>query len=202
MSDDDRGAIVREIWQRRDLYGRERVYDALMDVWDWEHSALCEAFGTIDALADALREVAPPLVLEQPLKVWRGILVGDNPAEAAIGLSWSTSFDVACWFATERAGFAHIMERRAHPFVFELTATADEIIALHEGSTVLAATEVEALLEPAKLDRLTHKIIVEGTDITLAELQPDSWAPDEAIARWREAGARYDAVRYKAVLKG
>jgi hypothetical protein len=75
-------------------------------------------------------------------KVW--------PTATAIGLSWSTSFDAACWFATMRAGFARLLEQRgAQPFVFDLTATADEIIALHEGGTALTATEQEALLEPA-----------------------------------------------------
>jgi hypothetical protein len=189
---------ARGVWERRTHADRNRVYAALMGAWDWEHNALCEAFRTIDDLASALREVAPPLKLEQPLKVWRGIMVRDNPAEAAIGLSWSTSLDVACWFAT--AGIARMTEQDGvHPFVFALTATADEIITLHAGGTVLTVTEREALLEPAKLDRLTHKIIVEGTGITVADLRADSRAPADAVARWRAAGARYETARRKAV---
>jgi hypothetical protein len=199
-NNDDCGKAARALWEQRAHVERDRVYAALMGAWDWEHNALCEAFGTIDDLASALRAVAPPLKLEQPLKVWRGIMVHDNPAEAAIGLSWSTSFPVACWFATERAGFARMMEQRgAHPFVFALTATADEIIALHGGGTVTTATEREALLEPAKLDKLTHKIVIEGTTITLADLQSDSRAPAEAVARWRAASARYETARRKAI---
>jgi hypothetical protein len=62
----------------------------------------------------------------------------------------------------------------------------------------LTATEQESLLEPANLDRLTRKIVVEGTEITVADLQPDSRAPAEAIARWREAGARYAKRRAMA----
>jgi hypothetical protein len=102
---DDRGEMVRDLWRRRAEVGHDRVYTVLMDVWDWEHNALCEAFGSIDALASALQEVAPPLKLEAPLKVWRGATVhrDDHPAEAAIGLSWTMSFDVACWFATALA---------------------------------------------------------------------------------------------------
>jgi hypothetical protein len=42
---DDRDEIVRDLWQRRAEFGREQVYAALMDVWDWEHHALWEAFG-------------------------------------------------------------------------------------------------------------------------------------------------------------
>ena len=79
------------------------------------------------ALASALREVAPPLKRERPLRVWRGILVHDtdhNPASAAIGLSWSTSFDIACWFATERAGMARLIKAREYrPLVFQLAAS-------------------------------------------------------------------------------
>jgi hypothetical protein len=66
----------------------------------------------------------------------------------------------------------------------------------NHGGTALTASESEALLEPARLDRLTHQIAVEGTGMTLAELKPDSRAPAEAIARWRLAAARYHAQRY------
>lgn len=187
----DRGETVRALWQQRDRYSRDQVYAALMHVWDWEHHALVEAFGTIDALAGALREVAPRLKLDRPLKVWRGVMVHDtdhNPVDAAIGLSWSTSFDSACWFATERAGFAQLLGGR--PFVFELAASPKEIIALYDGRG-----ECEALLEPVRLDLVTHDMVVEGTTIRVADLQSGSCAPAEAIERWRVAGARYEAVR-------
>jgi hypothetical protein len=68
-----------------------------------------------------------------------------NPAEAAIGLSWTLSFDVACWFAIQRGVLGPIQERRGgRPFVFSLMATADEIITLHQGGT--APTEYEVLV--------------------------------------------------------
>jgi hypothetical protein len=53
--------------------------------------ALWEAFGSITALANALREVAPPIVLAAPLTVWRGGIVhpDDHPTDIAIGLSWT-----------------------------------------------------------------------------------------------------------------
>jgi hypothetical protein len=121
---------------------------------------------------------------------------GVHPAEVASGLSWTTNFGVACWFATIRAGLAAMQEARGgRPFVFSLTATADEIIALHQGRTVLTGSEHEALLEPAKLDRLAPAIVVEGTTTTVAELRPDSSAPAEAVGRWRQAAADYDAAR-------
>jgi hypothetical protein len=44
-----------------------KSYEELMDLWDWQHRDLYDAYGSIDALANALRAVAPPpLVLEQP----------------------------------------------------------------------------------------------------------------------------------------
>jgi hypothetical protein len=196
----DGGRAAREVWEQRHRLGRDLVFARLMDVWDWEHDALCEAFETIDDLANALREVAPPLKLEQPLTVWRGVMIRNDPVAAAIGLSWTTSFDVACWFATERAGVARIMERQGmHPFVFELSATADEIIAVHEGGTATSATEREVLLEPAKLDRLTHRIMVEGTDIPVAALRTNTQADVTAVERWRQAAARHDAERHESI---
>jgi hypothetical protein len=89
------------------------------------------------------------------------------------------------------------MEQRGDtPFVFELDATADVIITLHQGRTVMTATEREVLIEPAKLDQLTHKITVEGTALTLANLS-DSWTHDAALMRWRQAADRYTKKRIR-----
>jgi hypothetical protein len=60
---------------------------------------------------------------------------------------------------------------------------------------VPTGSERETLLEPAKLDRLAQTIVVEGTTTTVAELGPDSLAPAEAVGRWRQAAADYDAAR-------
>jgi hypothetical protein len=180
-------------WEQRDRFGRDRVYAFLMSIWTWEHHDLCEAFGSIDALARALREVAPPLALEQPLPIWRGVWVvsDEHPAECASGLSWTKSFDVACWFATAAPRF-----KPGRPFVFELNATTEEIIAFHQGGTAVTATEDEALLEPAKLDRLTHTITVAGTNMTVADLRPDSRISNVVLSHWREAATRYHERRY------
>jgi hypothetical protein len=161
------GANARTIWEQRHRYGSALTYARMMDCW----------VGSITALADALREVAPSVLLEAPIAVWRGGIVhpDDHPADIAIGLSWTTSLDTACWFATNRAGFASTEEKRgARPFVLATTATASEIIAFHEGRTVLTSSESEVQLDPAKL--VTRNVSVAGTGITVAELQHDSRA--------------------------
>lgn len=184
-----------DIWRQRERVGRERTYGALLDAWDWHHHDLWEAFGSVDALACALREVAPPIRLDRSLKVWRGgsIPRDVHPAQVAVGLSWTTSLDVACWFAV---GAPRLRFADDRPLVFALDATADEIIALHRGHTATTETEREALLDPAKLDLLTHRITIEGTAVAVADLRNHSRIPDEVSARWREAANRYSAVRY------
>ena len=49
--DDDKGKAAREIWEYREQLGCDVAFTAVMNAWDWEHNALCEAFGTIDDLA-------------------------------------------------------------------------------------------------------------------------------------------------------
>lgn len=61
---------------------------------------------------------------------------------------------------------------------------------------MLTATEREVLLDPGKLDRLMHRITVEGTALSVADLRDDSRMPEEVVAGWREAANRYAASRY------
>jgi hypothetical protein len=190
---EDPGKVVRAFWERRDELGHDRVYAAMMTAWEWHHNELCEAFGTTDALADALRAVAPPLPLTRPAWVWRGIVTTDDPAGAAIGLSWSWSYDAACWFAT---GAPRLSRVELFPFVFALQAN-EEIIAFHEHRC-----ESEMLLEPAKLDLVTNKIMLDGTNIAVADLRPDSRAPAEAVERWRAAAARHEAAKAAWLRQG
>jgi hypothetical protein len=101
LSNADRGEAARKLYERRDRLGPALAYAALMDAWDHNDREQVEAFETLDAFAAALREVAPPIKRQRPLRVWRGIAVRDgHPGQAAIGLSWTRSRDIACWFAT------------------------------------------------------------------------------------------------------
>jgi hypothetical protein len=176
----------------------KREFSSLMAAWSWGHHDLWEAFGSIDVLASALRAVAPPLALDGPLQVWRGVIVppDENPAGDASGLSWSTDYEVACWFAIG-APMRDLMEQDGgRPFVFSLLASAEQIISLHHGGTVMTTSEDEVLLEPAKLDRLRHQITIAGTSLTVADLSPDTRVPEPIIAGWRAAAAAYEARRY------
>jgi hypothetical protein len=61
-----------------------------------------EAFGSADEFIGVLRNVAPPVQLP-PMKltqIWRGALVNRTTAITdSIGLSWTRSRNIACWFA-------------------------------------------------------------------------------------------------------
>jgi hypothetical protein len=187
---ENNGQYARAVWEYRAQFGRDRAFYTLMRVWDWEQHALYEAFGrSVDALVSAIREVAPPIE-RNPLRVWRGISIraGWDPADAAIGLSWTTDYDVACWFATDALGFARRPGFR--PFVLEMVASPDAILTIHQNRP----RESEVLLDPSRLDRVAAEIMVEGTNISVADLKPDRQVPADAVARWREAGACYDQL--------
>jgi hypothetical protein len=155
---------------------------ALIEAWDHDHRFTVDAFDTTDAFAAALRAVAPPVRRTHPLRVWRGIVVRDaHPSEAAIGLSWTRSRDIACWFAT-RHDWPGV-----RPFVFQVALLPDEIVALHDGRG-----EQEVLVDPALLELNETPITVDGTSIDLIDLAIDSAPPTDALADWRAAGARYE----------
>lgn len=44
-----------------ELLDQGLVYNVMMGAWEIDQHALYEAFGSVDALANALRQVAPPL---------------------------------------------------------------------------------------------------------------------------------------------
>lgn len=198
MTDTTTLTQVKQIWEQRDRLGRDLSYKRLMEMWDYDHCDVLDAFGSIDGLARRLREVAPSLDVG-PLKVWRGAMVGRgvHPGEVASGLSWTTSFGVACWFATIRAGLASFQEARGgRPFVFSLTATAEEIHYPAPGRhrADWQRTRGAARTGEARPPHPSHRCRRPTT--TVAELGPNSLAPAEAVARWRQAAADYHAARY------
>jgi hypothetical protein len=64
-----------------------------------ESKDLADAAQTPDGatrLADALRDVVPPITRKKRLRGWRGIIVDKgDPSEAVLGLSWTRDRDVA-----------------------------------------------------------------------------------------------------------
>jgi hypothetical protein len=177
----DRGEAARALYERREHIGREVVYTALLEAWDHDDRYLIDAFGTVDAFVEALRAVTPPLRRKRPLRAWRGIVVRDaHPGEAAIGLSWTRSRDIACWFATRHCNIGGV-----RPFVFQCVFFPHEIVALHDGRG-----EQEVLVDLAML-QWNEWITVDGTGIDRADLVSDSSPPADALADWRAAGQRY-----------
>jgi hypothetical protein len=187
LPNSDRGEAARALYERREQIGPVLAFAALMEAWDHDDRHLVDAFETADQLVAALRVVAPPLRRKRPLRVWRGIVVKDaHPGAAAVGLSWTRSRDIACWFATTYGGRSDIPGTR--PFVFDVALLPEEIVALHDGRD-----EQEVLVEPRLLELNEAPIVVDGTTITLADLAADSHAPAEVLASWRAAGERYEA---------
>ena len=111
----DRGQAFRALHENRGTVGGRVAYHGMMEVWEHDHAVLMDAFDCdYYAVAACLKDVAPPLAIDKPLRVWRGVCVrdGEDPAAAAQGLSWTRSRDVACWFA-----FRFALHRRP-TFVF------------------------------------------------------------------------------------
>jgi hypothetical protein len=185
----ERGEAARALFERRERIGRALAYAALIEAWEHDDRFTVEAFGTADAFAAALRAVAPPLRRKRPLPVWRGVAVRDaHPAHAAIGLSWTRSRDIACWFATFYLARGDLPGAR--PFVFSVALLPEEIVALYD-----VRGEQEVIVDPAMLELNEGPIKVDGTTMMLAELAPDSTAPAGALADWQAAGQRYEAQK-------
>lgn len=188
----DRGVAAHAIRDQRDRVGNAVAYAALMEAWEHDDRVLVEAFDTMDVFAAALRAVAPPIKRKRPLRVWRGIAVRHaHPGPAAIGLSWTRSRDIACWFATLYQGRADLPGVR--PFVFTTTLDASAIIAFHNGRK-----EQEVIVDPAVLD-VEHELgglgVDDGTGTCSIDLEADSAAPSDVLADWRSAAQRHAEVR-------
>ena len=181
----DRGVAARRLYERRDHIGPALAYFALMRAWEYDDGVLVEAFETLDAFAAALCPVAPPIKRKRPLRVWRCIAVRDaHPGHAAIGLSWTRSRDIACWFATTYRNRAK--RPGARPFVFTVQLLPSDILAFHDGRK-----EQEALVDLAALEGAD--IMVDGTTILTHDLTADGTPPAVALADWRAVGERYEA---------
>jgi hypothetical protein len=73
-----------------------------MVAWDHDHREIVDAFSSPTKFIAALRDVAPLLDAELPkrVEIWRGAVLSKNDRlRHFIGLSWTQSRNVACWFA-------------------------------------------------------------------------------------------------------
>ena len=108
-----------------------------------------------------------------------------HPADAAIGLSWTRSLDIACWFALRfYVRGTDLGDYR--PFVFSTMLQPHMIVTTHHG-----CYERELIVEPWMLAEEQNAIYVDGTGLTLFDLAEDSRAPDATIAKWIRAADRY-----------
>jgi hypothetical protein len=182
----DRGCAAYALHEHRDAVGTAIAYHGIMQAWDHDPHEVVTAFGSVDEFATAIHNAAPPIKRSRRLTCWRGVVVEHaNPAQAALGLSWTRSRDIACWFATEYYGVGDRPGVRS--FVFEALVEPITILAFHNGRQ-----EQEVLLDPCTLD-FNATITIDGTSIRREELTADALPSADALAIWRKLGARYEA---------
>jgi hypothetical protein len=190
----DRGKAARAIWERRERVGRAVAYAALIRAWEHDDRELVNAFETADQFVAALIEVAPPHRRRRPLTAWRGVAVHHaHPGLAAVGLSWTCSRDIACWFAMCFRNRSRLSDVR--PFVFRTELDPIEVVALHD-----ERGEQEVIVDVGRLEFNTS-IVVDGTSIELDELEPERCAPAEALASWRAAGERWEEQKQRRLRR-
>jgi hypothetical protein len=168
----DRGTAALGLYEARDVVGDVVAYEGIMAAWDHDHGHVLAAFGDDQSFADCLSEVAPPLTLPNPIRLWRGVEIteSDDPALAASGVSWTRSREMACWFAF-RFG-------KPRPFVFRVDLDPCCVIAVHHHRG-----EREVLVNPDEL--CWNTVVLDGSRIEVQCLEQDANAPDHLIERWR-----------------
>ena len=168
----DRGKAAAELYDAREVVVHAVAYEGLMAAWDHDHGHVLAEFGDDQFFADALSDVAPPLRLPNPIRLWRGVEIaeGEDPTCAATCVSWTRSRDVACWFA--------FRFERPRPFVFRVDLDPCCVIAVHHHRR-----EREVLVNPEALG--WGPVVLDGSQIKLESLEPDATAPDHLIERWR-----------------
>lgn len=93
----DRGNAAVGLYENRHLIGDDVAYHGMMSAWDHDDGWVASAFGGEQWFAECLADVAPPLKLKNPVRLWRGVAVekGEDPAGAAFGVSWTRSRHIA-----------------------------------------------------------------------------------------------------------
>jgi hypothetical protein len=121
----DRGTAAVKLYEARDVVGHDVAYQGLMAAWDHDHGHVLAAFGEDQSFVDCLSDVAPPLNLPNPVRLWRGVemMKDEDPASGASSVSWTRSHDVACWFA--------FRFEKPRPFVFRVDLNPNCVVALH-----------------------------------------------------------------------
>jgi hypothetical protein len=186
LPNSDRGTAALGLYEQRHLIGKDIAFAGMMAAFDHDHAVMIKAFQTAEDLAYALRDVAPPLELSKPLRVWRGVQVQEHryAYDAAFGLSWTRSRAIACWFATR---FASRPDDRC--FVFRVDLRPETVLVLSN-----ERKEREVIVDPAILHE--HIIQVDGSNIIVEDLPYR--VPNDLANRWRLVGDRYERRKKSA----
>ncbi len=124
LGNENRGAVAVVLW--RSQVQREAFRRFFASAWDHDHKYVIAAAGTRRSLAAMFRYAAFPLPDELPerVRVWRGTS-GMTFSQARAGYSWTTSRDVACWFAMRWA------EQTGRPLVLVAEVSRGDIALFH-----------------------------------------------------------------------
>jgi hypothetical protein len=173
-----RGIAAKRLYEHRHVVGNKVAYRGLMEAWNHDHHWVLSAFGSDVAFTDALCEVAPVGKRRKPIIAWRGT----SRLDSAYGLSWTTSRDIACWFAT-RSGNT--------PYVFRAELSPEDIVTSYNGRS-----ERELIINPR---RLIYTCVTladggrSGNETYAGDIMSHEEVSPATIAKWRAAGARYGA---------
>jgi hypothetical protein len=176
----DRGIAAKLLYENRHVVGNRVAFRGLMEAWNHDHAWVRSAFGSDIAFAAALREVNPGRKGNAPIIAWRGV----DTITAALGVSWTTRRDVACFFA--------VRSPRKTPFVLRYEFQPEDVVARFNGRG-----EHELLVDPLRIDfdRVTlddgSKERFETYACDIISHQDVSFA---VLANWRIGADRYAAV--------
>lgn len=198
----DRAKAAVELYYHRTLVGLPVAYVGIMLAWTHDSGGLLHAFGSAHQFIRALRAVAPStqLSMAKPIEIWRGALLNRSAAiRNSIGLSWTRSRDVACWFAWHE----HVpaLQPSLAPVVFRACLNRSAIVAQHN-----ARAEQEVIIDLTRQRPADCIIEVDGTNasgpdlrMSVTDLYADGEIFDRLGADWRRAAARHE--HWKTLLK-
>jgi hypothetical protein len=189
----DRGQAALGLYHHRSVVGAEVAYSGIMAGWDHGHHEIIEAFGSADQFITALKDVAPALDLypRNRVEIWRGtVLDTADPLAHSVGLSWTRSRNIACWFALY--DYVPALQPSLIPVVLRAIVDPSTIVAMHD-----ARAEQEVIVNVTGSFFASNKIYLEGGDTPLAseatitrlEMADDAF--DHLMTSWQLASDRY-----------
>jgi hypothetical protein len=189
----DRGQAAVGLHRSRHSIGTDLAYVGIMAAWDLGHRETVDAFGSTEDFISALRDVAsmPDLQASKYLEVWRGAVVDRrDELRCAVGLSWTRSRGVACWFALHE--YVAALQPSLVPIVLHANLDRSVIVTMHN-----ARAEQEVIVDLSRLFAADCAVSIDGTNIpiigvTIADLDPEVAAVSQLIARWQLASGRYE----------